>query len=178
MVKNDSIVLGGGCFWCLEAVFQRLKGVIVITNGYAGGVVENPSYEMVLSGRTGHAEVVKIEFDPDIVSLETILQIFWALHDPTTLNQQGADVGTQYRSIILYKNSVQKNLAEKSLKNVGQPLWNKPVVTQIEPLEKFYPAEDYHQNYFNQHPEAAYCQIVINPKITKLKQKFAHLLQN
>lgn len=175
-MKTDSIILGGGCFWCLEAVYQRVKGVAKVTNGYSGGTVENPRYEAVCNGTTGHAEVVKIEFDPEIIMLETLLEIFWALHDPTTRNQQGSDVGMQYRSVIFYQNDQQKSIAEKSLKETGQPLWNDPIVTEVAPLIIFYPAEDYHQNYFNNHPEQAYCQIVINPKVAKLKQKFSHLL--
>jgi peptide-methionine (S)-S-oxide reductase len=174
---NESIVLGGGCFWCLEAVFQRVKGVISVTNGYTGGDKPNPAYDEVCSGNTGHAEVVKIEFDPKIITLETLLQIFWIIHDPTTLNKQGADVGTQYRSVIFYQNAEQKEVAEKSLNDDGQPLWPNKIVTRISELDTFYPAEEYHQNYFNNHPEAAYCQIVINPKVAKLKQKFSHLLE-
>lgn len=174
--KSDSIVLGGGCFWCLEAVFQRVKGIVAVTNGYAGGEEENPDYYQVSSGQTRHAEVVKIEFDPKIISIQTLLQIFWAIHNPTTLNQQGADIGTQYRSIILYKNQAEKELAEKSLETDGQLLWKNKIVTEILPLEVFWPAEEHHQNYFNTHPAQAYCLIVINPKVAKLKKKFAHLL--
>lgn len=174
---NDLIVLGGGCFWCLEAVFQRVKGILSVTNGYAGGKVDNPSYKAVCDGTTGHAEVVKIEFDSKQISLETILQIFWAIHDPTTMNQQGADIGTQYRSVIFYNSDEQKQVVEKSLEEDGQPLWKNKIVTEIVPLKVFWPAEDYHQDYFNQHPEQAYCQIVINPKVSKLKKQFSHLLQ-
>lgn len=172
----ESIVLGGGCFWCLEAVYQRVNGVRNVINGYADGDNEHPSYEEVSSGTSGHAEVVKIEFDPNIISLKILLQIFWVIHDPTTLNQQGADIGPQYRSIILYKDDNQKKIINTSLKTDGQPLWSDKIVTQIKPLETFWPAEEYHQNYFNSHPERAYCQIVINPKITKLKNAFAQYL--
>lgn len=175
---QDSIVLGGGCFWCFEAVFQRVKGITAVTNGYAAGEIENPSYEAVCSGKTGHAEVVQLDFNPEIISLKTILHIFWALHDPTTRNRQGYDVGTQYRSIILYHNTVQKETALLSLKQDGQPLWNDPITTEVEPLQVFYPAQTVHQNYFMKHPEQAYCQIIINPKIVKLKQKFASLLKD
>jgi len=175
-MKTDSIVLGGGCFWCLEAVYQRVRGVNKVINGYSGGNHENPSYEAVCSGATNHAEVVKIEFDHDVISLETLLEIFWVIHNPTTLNQQGSDIGTQYRSVIFYQSEEQKQIAKQSLKEKGQPLWDDQIVTAVEPLSKFYPAEDYHQNYFNNHPEQAYCQIIINPKITKLKQKFSKLL--
>jgi len=170
------IVLGGGCFWCLEAVYQRVKGISKVVNGYSGGDIQNPSYEAVCSGTTNHAEVVKISFDSNIIKLETILEIFWLIHNPTTLNQQGSDIGTQYRSVIFYQNDTQKEVAEKSLLEVGQKLWKDTIVTEIKPLNVFYPAEEYHQNYFNNHPEAAYCQIVINPKVSKLKQKFSHLL--
>lgn len=175
-MKYESIILGGGCFWCLEAVFQRIQGVISVTNGYAGGNTANPTYEAVCEGTTGHAEVVLIVFEPKKLSLDTIFAIFWAIHNPTTLNQQGADIGTQYRSVIFYQNEAQHSLAQSSLKTVGQPLWKNPIVTEINLLEKFWPAEKSHQNYFNSHPEQAYCQIVINPKITKLKKEFSHLL--
>lgn len=178
MATTDSIILGGGCFWCLEAVYQRVKGVLSVTNGYAGGSAKNPSYEQVSSGTTDHAEVVKVKFDPSIIDLQTILQLFWALHNPTTLNQQGNDIGPQYRSIILFHSDEQERIAKASLTNDGQPLWDEPIVTEIKPLDTFYPAEEYHQDYFNQHPDQAYCQIVINPKVTKLKQAFAHLLKD
>lgn len=174
----ESIVLGGGCFWCLEAVYQRVKGVVAVTNGYTGGHVENPSYEAVLTGQTGHAEVVKVDFNPAEISLSTILDIFWVIHDPTTLNRQGNDIGTQYRSAIFYTSQQQKELAESSLKESARPLWSKKIVTEIMPLDTFWPAEEYHKDYFNNHPEQAYCQIIINPKVTKLKQKFAHLLKD
>lgn len=176
MAKTDSIVLGGGCFWCLEAIFQRVKGIVSVTNGYAGGTVENPSYEAVCSGETGHAEVIKLEFDPAIISLQTILQIFWTLHDPTTRNRQGNDVGTQYRSAIFYHNKSEKQEIEES-KQSAQKLWDNPIVTEIRVLEAFYLAEEHHQDYFNNHPEQAYCQIVINPKIAKLKQRFSDQLK-
>ena len=178
MINIQYIVLGGGCFWCLEAVFQRVQGVLTVTNGYSGGNTQSPSYESVSMGRTGHAEVVKVEFNSDVITLETLLQIFWAIHDPTTLNRQGADVGSDYRSIILFNNDDQQKICEDSKNNVATTLWKNKVVTEIVPLEVFWPAEDYHQNYFNSHPERAYCQIVINPKVAKLKQKFSHLLAN
>ena len=173
---KESIVLGGGCFWCLEALYQRVKGVVSVTNGYAGGETKDPTYDNVCSGQTGHAEVVNVEFDPEQISLETILSIFWASHNPTTLNQQGADIGTEYRSIILYNSAAQLSAIQESQAKVGQPLWKDKIVTELKPLEAFWPAEDYHQNYFNSHPEQAYCQIVINPKLSKLKQKFANIL--
>jgi peptide-methionine (S)-S-oxide reductase len=168
-------ILGGGCFWCLEAAYQMIRGVKQVRPGYAGGTTKDPSYEAVCGGKTGHAEVVMIEFDEDQIRYEDILDVFWAIHDPTTLNQQGADVGTQYRSIIFYTDDRQKATAEAS-RDAAQKLWDKPIVTEIQPLEAFYPAEDYHRNYFAQHPEQAYCQIVINPKLAKLRQKFQHLL--
>lgn len=168
-------ILGGGCFWCLEAAYQMIRGVKQVRPGYAGGTTKDPSYEAVCGGKTGHAEVVMIEFDEAQIRYEDILDVFWAIHDPTTLNQQGADVGTQYRSIIFYTDDRQKSAAETS-RDAAQKLWDKPIVTKIQPLEAFYPAEDYHRNYFAQHPEQAYCQIVINPKLAKLRQKFQHLL--
>lgn len=173
---KPSAYLGGGCFWCLEAIYQRVKHVEHVTSGYGGGTLDNPTYEQVGGGSTGHAEVVKVDFDPKQITYEKLLEIFWHIHDPTTLDRQGQDVGPQYRSIILYANEEEKSAAERSLKDVGQPLWPAPIVTQIQPLEKFYPAEDYHQNYFNNHPEAAYCQVVINPKLAKFNQNFAQLL--
>jgi len=173
----DSIVLGGGCFWCLEAVYQRVEGVVKITNGYAGGTMQNPTYWDLHTAKNDHAEVVKVEFDGSKISFDTILGIFWALHNPTTPNQQGADIGPAYRSIILYSNEAQQRIAMKSRDEVGQPLWDKPVVTEIKPLNKFWPAEAEQQDYFNKNPDQAYCQIVINPKLVKLKQKFEHLLK-
>ena len=167
--------LGGGCFWCLEAAYQMIRGVKRVRPGYAGGTTKDPSYEAVCGGKTGHAEVVAIEFDEAQIRYEDILDVFWAVHDPTTLNQQGADVGTQYRSIIFYTDESQKTTAAAS-RDAAQKLWDKPIVTEIQPLEAFYPAEDYHRNYFAQHPEQAYCQIVINPKLAKLRQKLQHLL--
>jgi len=176
MADVQSAILGGGCFWCLEAVYQRVKGVKQVTSGYAGGQIAGPSYEQVSSGTTGHAEVVKLDFDPKVITLGQILEIFWHIHDPTTPNRQGGDVGRQYRSIILYQDEEQKAAAEESLK-AAEELWDQPVVTELKPLEAFYPAEDYHQDYFNQHPEAAYCQIVINPKLAKFQTQFESLLK-
>ena len=175
---TQSVVLGGGCFWCFEALYQRVRGVTSVTSGYAGGTKQNPTYWDVHTPGNDHAEVVKVDFNTDEITLETILSIFWALHDPTTFNQQGADIGPEYRSIILYTTPQQKEIIEASLKNIGQPLWNKPIVTEIKKLDTFWAAEKEHQNYFKNHPEQAYCQIIINPKVTKLKQKFAHLLAN
>ena len=170
------IVLGGGCFWCQEAAYQMVKGVTKVTSGYAGGTVANPSYEQVVGGGTGHAEVVMVEFDESAVSLNQILDIYWTIHDPTTLNRQGADIGTQYRSAIFYVDPHQKAIAEASMQS-AQKLWNQPIVTTIEPLEVFYEAEEYHKDYFGRHPEQAYCQVVINPKLVKLRKKYHHLLK-
>ena len=162
------ITFGGGCFWCLEAVFQRLNGVKTVVSGYAGGQVPNPTYKQVCEGTTGHAEVVQIEFDPSKITYDKLLDVFWAAHDPTTLNRQGADVGTQYRSIILTENDEQKKAAEAS-KQKAQPEFKDPIVTQIEPLKTFYKAEDYHQNYYNQNAGTnPYCAVVIRPKLQKL----------
>lgn len=170
------IVLGGGCFWCLEAAFQMVHGVEQVQSGYAGGDTSNPSYEQVVRGGTGHAEVVQIDFDEALISLENILNIFWTIHDPTSLNRQGADVGTQYRSVIFYADDAQKKAAENSLEE-AQKLWDKPIVTSIEALEMFYPAEAYHKDYFKNHPEQAYCQMVINPKLAKLRKLHHDLLK-
>jgi peptide-methionine (S)-S-oxide reductase len=168
---TQRITFGGGCFWCIEAVFQRLKGVKSVASGYAGGQVDNPTYKQVCEGDTGHAEVVQLEFDPSQVSFDTLLHVFWAAHDPTTLNRQGPDRGTQYRSVIFYENDEQKAAAEKS-KVAAQPEFKDPIVTQIAPLTKFYKAEDYHQNYFNQNADRnPYCAVVIRPKLQKLLHK-------
>jgi peptide-methionine (S)-S-oxide reductase len=161
---------GGGCFWCVEAIFQRLEGVKSVVSGYAGGKRDNPTYEEVCAGTTGHAEVIQIEFDPRKISYEDLLDVFWQAHDPTTLNRQGADVGTQYRSIILYHSDRQKEAAEKSKKAAASQFKN-PIVTEIVPLTKFYKAERYHQNYFNNNPSAPYCTYVIRPKLDKLLKK-------
>lgn len=174
----EKATFGGGCFWCTEAVFQRLKGVEKVESGYAGGTVQNPSYQQVTSGTTGHAEVIQITYRPEEISFEELLEIFWKTHDPTTLNRQGADVGTQYRSVIFYHDEKQQELAEKyknALEAAGA--WDAPVVTQIEPLPEFYPAENYHQNYYNQHQQAPYCSYVIQPKVDKLREVFAEKLK-
>ena len=164
---NERITLGGGCFWCIEAVFQRIEGVKAVRSGYAGGSVSNPTYDDVCSGQTGHAEVVQVEVDPDRISLAAIFDQFFRSHDPTTLNRQGADVGTQYRSVIFYETPGQRDLAEER-KAAAASLYRDPIVTQIAPLEQFYPAEPYHQNYFNTNPRAGYCAMVIRPKLQKL----------
>jgi peptide-methionine (S)-S-oxide reductase len=167
---TEVATLGGGCFWCMEAEFQRIPGVISVTSGFAGGTKPNPTYKEVCTGQTGHAEVTQIEFDPQKISYEKLLGYFWDAHDPTTLNRQGADVGTQYRSVILYNSEAQKVAAEKS-KAEAQKNFKSPIVTEIAPLQKFYKAEDYHQNYYNDNPDAGYCQVVIRPKVEKFEKK-------
>lgn len=164
---SEVATLGGGCFWCLEAVFQRMEGVESVVSGYAAGHVPDPDYRSVCTGKTGHAEVVQVTFNPSTISYDEILDAFWKMHDPTTLNKQGNDVGTQYRSIILYHDEEQKDRAQKSLA-AAQKDFPDPIVTQIEPLEKFYPAEGYHQDYFNQNPGNPYCIFVIQPKLAKM----------
>ena len=159
-------VLGGGCFWCTEAIFKRVKGVKAVTSGYTGGNVMDPSYHQVCAGNTGHAEVVRISFDPAIIAFEELLTVFWHAHDPTSLNRQGNDIGSQYRSIILYADESQREQAEASLKAMdASGVYRQPIVTEIKPLEKFYPAEDYHHDYFAQNPNQPYCQAVIAPKV-------------
>jgi peptide-methionine (S)-S-oxide reductase len=166
----DTATLGGGCFWCTEALFQMLPGVKSVTSGYAGGTKANPTYQEVCSGDTGHAEVIQIEFDPTVVTFDKILSTFWEAHDPTTLNRQGADHGTQYRSIILYNSEAQKLAAEKS-KSEAQKHFSKPIVTEIVPLKAFYKAEDYHHDYYRSNPEQPYCRFVIQPKVEKFEKK-------
>jgi len=171
MEKLEKAILGGGCFWCIEAIYQLIDGIVSLRSGYAGGVNENPTYEQVCSGRTGHAEVVEIEFDTNILSYRDVVQKFFEIHDPTTLNRQGNDEGTQYRSVIYYFNDSQKTIAEEEKKNASK-YYKDPVVTEISPLTKFFPAEEYHQNYYKNHPGSSYCFFVIRPKVEKfLKQK-------
>ncbi|MGF1679377.1 MAG: peptide-methionine (S)-S-oxide reductase MsrA [Candidatus Methylacidiphilales bacterium] len=167
MPQSEQATLGGGCFWCLEAFYLRLPGVQRVVSGYAGGHDPAPTYESVCSGSTGHAEVIQIDFDPSISTFNSLLSWFWKMHDPTTLNRQGHDVGTQYRSIILTHSSEQDSSARQSLQN-AQPSFDQPIVTEIKPLNIFYPAESHHQNYFNRHPYAPYCQVVISPKLGRL----------
>lgn len=166
--KTETAVLAGGCFWCIEAVFERLEGVQSVEAGYAGGTTENPTYDEVSSGTTGHAEVARITFDPAVISYEKLLEVFWSAHDPTTLNRQGADVGTQYRSAIFWTTPQQKAAAERSLAE-ARKLFSERIVTELRPLERFYKAEEYHQDYFRNHPNAPYCTFVIKPKLHKLK---------
>jgi peptide-methionine (S)-S-oxide reductase len=166
--------LGGGCFWCLEAVFEEVRGVQSVVSGYAGGRQPNPSYEQVCSGATGHAEVVQVTFDPAVISFRELLEIFFAIHDPTTLNRQGADVGTQYRSAIFYHSPEQKQAAEGLIAELNAAgTWDRPIVTVVVPFEAFYPAEGYHQSYFRNNPAQGYCSVVIAPKVAKFRKQFA-----
>lgn len=175
----ETITLGAGCFWCIEAVFQNLKGIQSVVSGYTGGQVENPTYEQICTGTTGHAEVAQIIFDPAVISFEDLLYVFWRTHDPTTLNRQGADVGTQYRSAIFYDSEEQKEIAEKSKAKTGaSDLWPDPIVTEISRLDKFYNAEEYHQDYYKLNPNQPYCRLVIDPKIRKLKKEFSNKLKD
>ena len=169
--------IGGGCFWCVEAAYLMIKGIEKAVSGYAGGKIKNPSYKEVCSGLTGHAEVVQITFDESKISYAEILEIFWTCHDPTTLNRQGNDVGTQYRSVIYYHDDDQKAIAEDSIKNVAPTIWSDNIVTELSPLPIFYGAEGYHQNYYNQNPQNGYCSVVIGPKIAKVRKKYAHRLK-
>ena len=174
----QTAVFAGGCFWCTEAVFQKLRGVKSVLPGYAGGEKDNPTYEQVSGGNSGHAEVIKFEYDPAQISFQDLLAVFFATHDPTTLNRQGNDVGTQYRSAIFYTDETQKQAAQEFINNLtSEKVFPEPIVTTLEPLTKFYEAEDYHKNYYERNSGAAYCQVVINPKLKKLKEKFASLLQ-
>ena len=176
--NNDTITLGAGCFWCVEAVFQQIKGVQSVVSGYSNGKVKNPTYKEVCSGLTGHAEVVQVTYDPLIVSFESILEVFWGTHDPTTLNRQGADRGTQYRSGIFYHTEEQKRIAEKLKKELNAAkVFNQPIVTEITAVETFYEAENYHQDYYEANGSAPYCRIVIQPKLDKLKKVFADKLK-
>ncbi|MCI4330872.1 MAG: peptide-methionine (S)-S-oxide reductase MsrA [Thermoplasmata archaeon] len=171
--------LGGGCFWCTEAVFLELRGVIGVVSGYAGGAKPNPTYEQVCSGRTGHAEVVQVEFDPTILSYHDLLTVFLTVHDPTTLNRQGADVGTQYRSVILFHDPAQKATAHAVIAEVqATGIWRGKLVTEVAPLTQFFPAEEYHRDYFRRHPEQAYCRMVIEPKVAKFRAHFVERLRD
>ncbi len=175
----ETTTLGAGCFWCVEAIFQNLKGVSGVVSGYAGGAVDNPSYQQICAGRTGHAEVVQITFKPKVISFEDLLYIFWRSHNPTTLNRQGADVGTQYRSVIFYHTEAQKAIAEKSKAEIEDSgLWPNPIVTEITPFNNFYQAEEYHQNYYRLNPNQPYCRMVIDPKMQKFKKEFQPKLRS
>jgi len=176
--RRELTTLGGGCFWCIEAVFSPLKGVEKVESGYSGGTSANPTYEQVSAGTTGHAEVVQVTFDPEVISFKEILEIFFATHDPTTLDRQGADVGPQYRSVIFYHDDEQKATALQAIKELSEEkVWDAPIVTKIEPFRAFYRAEDYHSDYFKSHPEQAYCRLVIAPKIAKLQELYLSKLK-
>ena len=176
--KLETATLGAGCFWCVEAVFQRLQGVEHVEPGYSGGHVKNPTYKEVCGKKTGHAEVAQIKFDPEVVSFQEILEVFWYTHDPTTIDRQGNDVGPQYRSAIFYHNDEQKAIADKSKADVATQMWSDPIVTEVSPLINYYPAENYHKNYFNDNPTQGYCQFVVNPKVQKFKAKYADRLKD
>ncbi len=176
--KFEIATFGGGCFWCVEAIFERVNGVHQVESGYSGGHVINPDYKMVTSGTTGHAEVIQITFDPEVVSYLELLEIFFKTHDPTTLNRQGADVGTQYRSIVLYHNEQQNKLAREIIQDLdSEVIWNNPIVTTVEPFEEFYSAEAYHQEYYENNPNQGYCRLVINPKVEKFEKVFKEKLK-
>ena len=176
--RMEVATLAGGCFWCTEAVFSQLKGIEKVEPGYCGGRLENPTYEQVSTGRTGHAETIQITFDPDVISYKEILEIFFSTHNPTTLNRQGPDVGTQYRSVIFYHNDGQKAIAEQVIKELTEEkAFDAPIVTQVEPFTVFYEAEEYHKDYFKRHPEQAYCSLVIAPKIRKLRELYLSKLK-
>ncbi len=178
-MTREITTLGGGCFWCLEAVFDQLKGIEDVVSGYAGGRVSHPSYELVCTGTTGHAEVIQVTFDPDVVSFRDILQVFFTIHDPTTLNRQGADVGTQYRSAIFYHSPEQKTTAEAVIEEMNAAqLWDNPIVTEVTPFDVFYPAEDYHQEYFVHNPNQGYCRVVIAPKVAKFRKLYLDKLKS
>lgn len=177
-MAKEIMTLGGGCFWCVEAVFEQLKGVETVVSGYSGGHVENPTYQQICGKKTGHAEVVQISFDNDIISFAQILDVFFTVHDPTTLNQQGNDKGPQYRSAIFYHSEQQKSIAENKIVEIQQAaIWNAPIVTEIAAYDKFYQAEDYHQSYFENNPNAGYCQVIIAPKVRKFREKFIKQLK-
>jgi peptide-methionine (S)-S-oxide reductase len=180
MTENKEVTtLGGGCFWCLEAVYEQLQGVEKVESGYSGGTVKNPTYEQVCSGTTGHAEVVQVTFDPQVIGFRDVLDVFFAIHDPTTLNRQGADVGSQYRSIIFYHSAEQKAVAEQVIHEIGTAeIWDDPVVTEVVPFEVFYRAEIYHQEYFRRNPKQSYCQVVITPKVAKFRQRYLAKLKS
>ena len=176
---KEVITLGGGCFWCIEAVFDELQGVEEVESGYSGGHVGNPTYKEVCTGKTGHAEVVQVTFDPKTISLKDLLKIFFTVHDPTTLNRQGPDVGTQYRSVVFYRNTEQKTTIEKVIKEISEEkLWDDPIVTEIAPYKTFFKAEDYHQEYFKLNGDQPYCRLVIAPKVAKLRKEFGDRLKN
>ena len=178
-MSKEIAVLGGGCFWCTEAVFDELNGILTVVPGYAGGDKPNPTYDEVCSGSSGHAEVVRVEFDPAVIAYKVILEVFFASHNPTTLNRQGNDMGEQYRSVIFYTTETQKKIAEDYIKELNSNgVWDAKIVTQAKPLDTFYEAEDYHHKYFKRNPDQAYCQAIINPKLDKFRAKYSSLLKN
>lgn len=175
---KEVATIAGGCFWCTEAVFKELRGVEKVESGYSGGILANPTYEQVSSGTTGHAESIQITYDPKVISFKELLEVFFVIHDPTTLNQQGADMGTQYRSAIFYQSPAQKKIAEEVIKEItAQKIWKDPIVTKLEPYKAFYSAEEYHQDYFARNPDKAYCRIVIEPKVLKFRKQFVSKLK-
>jgi peptide-methionine (S)-S-oxide reductase len=177
--EKDVVTLGGGCFWCTEAVFEQLKGVEKVESGYSGGAVANPTYEQVCSGETGHAEVSQITFDPKVISLKELLEVFFTVHDPTTLNRQGPDSGTQYRSVIFFRNEEQKTVAQQVIKKIeAAKIWNGRIVTELVPFKTFYKAEDYHQEYFRLHGQQPYCRVVVAPKVAKFREHFRDKLKD
>ena len=177
-VKLENATFGTGCFWCTEAVFQQLEGVVKVTSGYSGGLVEDPTYKQVCTGTTGHAECLHIVYDPSKITYDELLEVFWQVHDPTTLNRQGNDIGTQYRSVVFYHDAIQKAKVEKYATALNKSgAWANPIVTKLEPFVKFYPAEDYHQNYFNLNGSESYCQFVIRPKVEKFEKVFKSKLK-
>ena len=176
-MNTEIATFGAGCFWCVEAVFQELKGVIKVESGYMGGTNPNPTYKEVCTGTTGHAEVTRITFDPAVITYDELLEVLWTRHDPTTLNRQGPDAGTQYRSAIFYENDEQKMKAEKSKAEVAPTIWDQTIVTQIVPAETFYKAEDYHQEYYANNPNAGYCKVMISPKVEKVRKQFSDKLK-
>lgn len=177
--QTDTITLGAGCFWCVEAIFDQLQGVQSVESGYSGGNIVNPSYKEVCTGRTGHAEVIQVTYDPEVVSIDEILEVFFQTHDPTTLNRQGADVGTQYRSAIFYHNEDQKTKAEEIIAELNKAgVWNNPIVTEVSPYKNFFVAEDYHQEYFENNPDQPYCRAVIQPKVEKFQKVFKDRLKH
>jgi len=175
---SEAVTLGGGCFWCLEPIFDELKGVENVESGYAGGARPNPTYQQICTGATGHAEVIQVTFDPAVVSFKEILQIFFTFHDPTTLNRQGADVGTQYRSVIFTHSEEQHKIAEETIAEINaQRIWNAPIVTQVAPLPTFYRAEDYHQDYYLNNPNQGYCRMIVAPKVIKFRKQYVEKLK-
>jgi peptide-methionine (S)-S-oxide reductase len=178
MTQTQTATLAGGCFWCLEAVFDNLQGVMDVVSGYAGGKTANPTYQQVCTGMTGHAEAVQIKFEPAVISFRDLLEVYFSIHDPTTLNRQGSDVGTQYRSAIFYHTPEQKHTAEETIQELSEEkIWSDPIITEVIPLIVFYPAEDYHQEYFANNPGQGYCQMVVAPKLAKFRKKFADRLK-